>query len=130
MAELRFTSVGNIGEGGPDAIPVRQIGASTGYYVYVLGFEVVERTETTAKLRRDDATIGLAVNGQDPEQASIYFGVNDVDALHRELTEKGIAPSPIRTDTHGGKTYRVTFAQEPFGVCFCFGQEVAAKTGA
>lgn len=119
-----FKAVGNIGEGGPDAIPVKEIGPAVGFYVHVLGFTVVESNKTTARLRRDEVEIGLAVNGKDPEQASIYFGVSDIDAMHAELTAKGIEPSAIRTDTWNGGTYRVCFAKEPYGVCFCYGQQI------
>ena len=124
MSTLTFESVGNIGAGSPDAIPVKNIAPAIGYYTQVLGFAVVERTPTTAKLRRDAAEIGLAVNGEDPEQASVYFGVSDVNALFAELSEKGIAPSPLRIDNYGGAKFRVTFAQEPYGVCFCFGEKI------
>lgn len=102
-------------------IPVKEIPPAVGYYVNVLGFSVLERTDKTAKLQRDEATIGLSVNGEDPEQASVYFEVSNVEALHAELEAKGIAPSPLRTDLHDGETYRVCFAKEPYGVCFCFG---------
>ncbi len=88
----------------------------------MLGFSLVSKEGKTAILRRDEATIGLAVNGRDPEQASCYFAVGDVEALRRELEAKGIEPSPLRLDEHEGKRYRVFFAKEPYGVCFCFGQ--------
>jgi hypothetical protein len=39
-------------------------------------------------LRRDGAVIGLAQNGPDPEQASVYFAVNDVAALRDELATR------------------------------------------
>jgi len=93
-----------------------------GYYTQVLGFSVVSRDGNKAVLRRDEAQIGLARNGEDPEQASCYFSVSDVEALRRELEARGIEPSPLRVDEHGGEKYRVFFAKEPYGVCFCFGQ--------
>jgi lactoylglutathione lyase len=120
----QFKSVFNIGSGSPMALPVRDIGPAIAYYVHVLGFEVVEKTDKTATLRRDDANIGLAVNGEDPEQASVYFGVSDVEAVRAELEAKGIEPSGLRVDEHGGNKYRVFFAKEPYGVCFCFGQQL------
>jgi hypothetical protein len=42
--------------------------------------------------------------------------------MRRDLEAKGIEPSPVRLDEHGGKRYLVFFAREPHGVCFCFGQ--------
>src|SRR5438034_11818995 len=118
-----FKGVHPIGDTNTDALPIRSLGPAIGYYTQVLGFTVVSKEKDRALLQRDEATIGLAVNGQDPEQASCYFNVSDVEALRQELEGKGIEPSPLRVDDHGGKKYRVFFAQEPYGVCFCFGQE-------
>ena len=119
-----FNGVHPIGETDTSALPVRGIGPAIGYYTQVLGFSVVSKEKDRAVLQRDGAKIGLAVNGSDPEQASCYFGVSNVEALRAELEAKGIEPSALRVDDHGGKKYRVFFAQEPFGVCFCFGQQV------
>ena len=69
------------------------------------------------------AEIGLAVNSADPEQASVYFEVSDPDALRADLEAKGIEPSALRMDNYGGSQYRVFFAKEPYGVCFCFGKK-------
>lgn len=124
MKTAALLSASPIGDTRVDALPARSIGPAVGYYVHVLGFSLVERTETTAKLRRDEVEIGVAVNGDDPEQASVYFGTDNIEALRAELDAKGIEPSPLRTDSYGGNTYRVCFAQDPYGVCFCFGQKV------
>ncbi len=78
-------------------------------------------------LRRDDAEIGLAVNGKGPEQASCYFSVSDVEGLRQELDKEGIEPSEIRVDAIEGKQHRVFFAKEPYGVCFCFGQRISEE---
>ncbi len=120
---LTFTGAFPIG-GDVNAVPIKEIGPAVGYYTHVLGFSVVEKSDKAATLRRDQATIGLAVNGEDPEQASVYFAVSDVEAVHAELTAKNIDPSPLRIDTWNGKQFRVCFAKEPYGVCFCFGQEI------
>ena len=74
----------------------------------------------TAVLRRDNVQIGLAVNGRDPEQASCWFSVGDVDELRREYDARGIGPGIIDEQEYGGRPYRVFFAKEPYGVCFCF----------
>lgn len=121
-ATVEFHRVHPIGDTDSAALPVKEIGPAVGYYTCVLGFELVERQESRATLRRDAAVIGLERNDRDPEQASCYFAVSDVEALHRELTAKGIEPSAIKTQEHGGDRYRVFFAKEPYGVCFCFGQ--------
>ena len=117
-----FKAVGPIGDTDTDAIPVKGIGPAVGYFTHCLGFSLVSKDQTTATLRRDDVQIGLAVNGQDPEQASCWFSVDDVDALLRELDDKGIEPGVIDEQRYDGKPYRVFFAKDPYGVCFCFTQ--------
>jgi len=117
-----FKGVYPIGDTDVNALPVREIGPAIGYYTQVLGFSLVTKDQKSAVLQRDDARIGLAVNGRDPEQASCYFAVSDVEALRRELDAKGIEPGGVHVQQHDGKSYRVCFAKEPYGVCFCFGQ--------
>jgi hypothetical protein len=115
-----FRAVGPIGDTDTNALPVKEIGPAVGYYTQCLGFSLVSRDQKTAVLRRDDVQIGLAVNGQDPEQASCWFSVGDVDALWRELDARGIEPGTIDEQEYDGEPYRVFFAKEPYGVCFCF----------
>lgn len=117
-----FNGVFPIGDVNIQALPVRNLGAAIGYYTAVLGFELLEKSDSSAKLSRDSVIIGLEKNQFDPEQASCYFAVSDVELLHAEYAAKGIEPSDLRIDQHGDKRYRVFFAQEPYGVCFCFGQ--------
>jgi hypothetical protein len=117
---LFFKAAGPIGDTDTSALPVKEIGPAVAYYTQVLGFSLVERGEKTAKLRRDAVEIGLAVNGGDPEQASCWFSVGDVDALWRELDSKLASPGIIDEQEFDGKRYRVFFAKEPYGVCFCF----------
>jgi lactoylglutathione lyase len=107
--------------GDPQNLPVKELGPAIAFYTRVLGFQVEGRDAEHATLRRDDAVIGLTRNQEDPEQASCYFAVENLDALHHELTDVGLEPSATRLDNHGGKDYRVFFAKEPYGVCFCFG---------
>jgi lactoylglutathione lyase len=117
-----FRAVYPIGDTDTNALPVKELGPAVGYYTQVLGFSLVSKDRTSAVLKRDDAQIGLAVNGRDPEQASCYFPVSDVEALWSELDAKGIEPGEIDVQEYDGKRYRVFFAKEPYGVCFCFTQ--------
>ena len=117
-----FKGVYPIGDTDTNALPVKEIGPAVGYYTQVLGFSVIANDRTSAVLKRDDAQIGLAVNGRDPEQASCYFAISDVEALRRELDAKGIQPGDVQVQEYAGNQYRVFFAKEPYGVCFCFGQ--------
>jgi hypothetical protein len=120
-----FRSVSPIGDTKTEALPVESIDTAVRYYKDVLGFTPVTQQETSATLKRDDVTIGLAVSGEDPEQASCYFSVSDVESLRQVLASKGMETSELRTDVHEGNSYRVFFAKEPYGVCFCFGQPVS-----
>ena len=90
-----FKAVGPIGETDINALPVKEVGPAVGYYTQCLGFTLVSRDRTTAVLRRDDVQIGLSVNDEDPEQASCWFSVGDVDALWREYEAKGIGPGIV-----------------------------------
>lgn len=117
---LFFAEAGPIGETDIMALPVKEIGPAVGYYTQCLGFTRVSSDRTSAVLQRDEVRIGLTVNGQDPEQASCWFSVGDVDALRREYDARGIEPGAVAERVHAGKPYRVFFAKEPYGVCFCF----------
>jgi lactoylglutathione lyase len=123
-----FRAVHPIGDTDTRAPPVREIGPAVGYDTRVLGFSLVAKDRASAVLERDDAQIGLAVNGRDPEQASCYFHVSDVEALWSELDATGIEPGEVHVQEHEGRRYRVFLAKEPYGVCFCFGQP-AEPTG-
>ena len=126
MSEVVFESVSPIGDTDIRALPVCALGPAIAYYSQALGFTLVVKTEKSAVLSRGGAEIVLEVNDKDPQQASCYFAVSDVDSLHEEYTSKGIEPSTPRVDEYGGKRFRVFFAKEPYGVCFCFGQPVMA----
>ncbi len=117
----RFKGVFPI-SGDPQNLPIKDFGPAIAFYTRLLGFQVESRTADRAVLRRDEAVIGLACNQDDPEQVSCYFSVENLDALHRELTDAALEPSAIRLDNHEGRSYRVCFAKEPYGVCFCFGE--------
>jgi catechol 2,3-dioxygenase-like lactoylglutathione lyase family enzyme len=124
MREFRFKGAFPIGDTDVTALPVKEIGPAVAFYIRVLGFTLIEKTAKTAKLKRDDAEIGLAVNGADPEQASVYFEVENLDGLRNELIDAGSNPTDFRIDQHGGSKYRVFFDKEPYGVCFCFGSKM------
>ena len=122
LRSVLFKATGPIGDTDTNALPVKDIGPAVGYYTQCLGFTLVSKDQTTAKLKRDDVEIGLAVNGQDPEQASCWFSVVDVDGLWREFDAKGIGPGIIDQQVYDSKPYRVFFAKDCNGVCFCFTQ--------
>jgi lactoylglutathione lyase len=124
-----FKAAGPIGDTDINALPVKEIGPAVGHYTQCLDFTLVSKDGTTTRLRRDDVRIGLTVNGRDPEQASCWFSAGDVDALWRENDARGIGPGVIDEQEYDGKPYRVFFAKEPYGVCFCFTQPLAEAEG-
>lgn len=119
-----FQGIFPIGEADPDALPARELGPCVGYYTQVLGFTLVSREEDRAILRRDAVYLGLTRSTKDPAETSCYVAVNDVDALWRELTDRGIEPTAPHVDEYWGKRYRIFFAKDPQGITFCFGQPV------
>jgi hypothetical protein len=114
-----FKATGPIGDADTNAWLVKEIGPAVVYYTRCLGFSQLAKEVSTAKLRRNDVEIGLAVNGRNPEQASCWLSVGDVDALWREFDAKGIGPGIIGQQEYGGKPYRVFFAKDCYGVFFC-----------
>ena len=118
-----FESVSPIGDTDPMDLPVADVHRAIAYYQDKLGFGVTTLEAGAATLARDAVTLRLAQNGGDPEQASCYLGVSDVDAVHRELQHRGAGVSEAVSDmTHDGKTYRVIWLRDPDGLCYCVGQ--------
>jgi hypothetical protein len=124
MSQAVFQSVSPIGDTDVKSLPVCALGPAIAYYTQILGFTLLVKTDKSAVLSRDSAEIVLELNDKDPQQASCYFSVSDVEALRDEYATKGIEPSALRVDSYDGKNFRVFFAKEPYGVCFCFGQQV------
>lgn len=105
------------------ALPVMSLGPAVAYYESVLGFTTTSRNATTAVLIRDNAEIGLVVKGdhQPAKAGSLAFEVDDLDALHRELAERGGKPGEFDTEDWGGKQFRTFFMREDEnGYCYCF----------
>lgn len=123
-SNIRFEGVHPIGNSDPMALPVRMIGPAVAFYTNVLGFRLISKTETNAYLERDGVQVGLAKNDADPTQASVYFAVQGSDELREEYLARNLEPSATKIDDNGTDRYRVFFAQEPYGVCFCFGSKL------
>jgi lactoylglutathione lyase len=121
MAKLK--SVSPISNEDITALPVKDLPPAIAYYESVMGFTTASQTPTTAMLRRDDVKIGLVVdrNHQPGKAGSLAFAVDDLDALHRELTNRGGQTGAFGTDTWDGKQYRTFFMRElENGYCYCF----------
>jgi hypothetical protein len=76
-------------------------------------------------IARDGVEIGLVVNGGDPEQASCYIAVDDVELAREELLARQANVSDIRLDQHGDTAYRVFFFRDDEGLCFCLGAKAS-----
>ncbi len=120
MATL-FLSITPIGDTDPLDLPVADAAQAAEFYRDRLGFQVLELEPTAATVVRDDVTLRLAQNGGDPEQASCYLGLSDVDAVQREYSAQGVAGDVAEME-HGGVTYRVIWVRDPDGICYCLGQ--------
>lgn len=123
---VAFQAVSPIGNSDPRNLPVRDLEAALPFYQETLGFTVVARTDHPhqgATLRRDAVTLGLVENGGDPQQASCYIAVSDVEGARAELNERRLDISPIRVDQYGGQAYRVFFLRAPDGLCYCLGEQ-------
>ena len=132
MAKLE--SVSPISNEDTSALPVKESAPAVAYYESVMGFATVRRDEATATLRRDGAQIGLVAKAdhRPPEAGSLAFAVDDLDALHSELSKCGGKPGQFGIDQWGGKKYRTFFMREDEnGYCYCFHHPVsAAQPGA
>ena len=104
-------------------LPVKELAPAIAYYVSVLGFATVSHGDGTASLSRDEAQIGLVVNDKhEPHNAgSLAFRVDDLDALHRELIDRGGNPGKFDLQEWDGKRFRTFFMREDRdGYCYCF----------
>jgi len=121
MAKLK--SVSPVSSEDTRMLPVKELGQAIAYYESVMGFTTIGRDANTAILRRDDAEIGLVVKSdhQPHEAGSLAFKVDDPDALHRELAERGGKPGEFDIEDWGGKQFRTFFMREDEnGYCYCF----------
>jgi len=121
MAKLE--SVSPISDEDIMLLPVKDLATAIAYYESVLGFVTVTRNERSVSLRRDEAEIGLIVDGShEPHKAeSLAFLVDHLDALHKELTDRGTKPGAFDVQEWGGNQFRTFFVREDQdGYCYCF----------
>ena len=119
----QFLSVSPIGDTDPLDLPVADVQRAVTYYQEKLRFRVETREPGAATLTRGAVTLRLAQNGGDPEQASCYIGVRDVEAVHQEFLASGAGISERLGDMeHEGTSYRVIWLRDPDGLCYCIGQ--------
>lgn len=111
------------------AIIVSDYEVSRKFYVETLGFKVIRENY---RPERDDYKLDLELAGCELELFSgknnpprpsypealglrhLAFWVEDMDAVVRELREKGVDTEPVRTDPFTGR--RMTFFLDPDGL--------------
>ncbi len=134
---LVFKAVHPIADQDPNSLPVREIGPAVAFYTKLLGFTLLASDKGSATLIRGGAQIGLVQSEwHDPRHAgAFFFEVTDVDALRRELEDRGAEPCPIHVHHRDGQDYRLFFVRDRDsreadhdGYCFCFGQPVPLAT--
>jgi hypothetical protein len=119
MAKLK--SVSPISDEDTSALLVKELGPAIAFYESVMGFATISRDATTAVLRGDEAQVGLALDHQPSEGGSLAFAVDDLEALHRELSDRGGKPGEYGFDEWGGKQVQTfILREEENGYCYCF----------
>src|SRR5882724_6452135 len=110
----QFKSISPIGDGDPNAVPVKVIVPAVKFYTETLGFMVVTQDAQSAVLKRDDVQIRLVAKADhDPARAgSFYFSVADVESLRHEFAGKGAKPGATQIQQYEGKDYRLFFLRE------------------
>jgi lactoylglutathione lyase len=114
-------------QGDPMHLPVANLAAALPFYETVLGFRVVERSDTphaAAVIARDAVQIGLAENGGDPTQDGCAFHVTGLEALFDAFQRNGLdqrAPG-FDTEHRDGREWKVFFVVAPDGLCYWFGE--------
>lgn len=124
MTTVQFQSVSPIGSTDPLNLPVADAQKAIEFYTTSMGFTqpYTDNLETQpVRLVRDSVTLGFAENGGDPEQASCYLAVSDVGNLQAEYEDKGVNVTQVSEMEHEGKQYRVFWAKDPGGICYCIG---------
>jgi len=108
-------------------LPVPDLAAALPFYENVLGFRVLERSDTPHKaavLGRDEIKIRLAENGGDPSQDGCAFHVKDLAALAAEFRASGLQKelSEFNVEQRGGVPWNVFYVVAPDGLCYWFGE--------
>lgn len=111
------------------AIIVSDYEVSRKFYVETLGFKVIrenyrpERDDYKLDLELDGCELELFSGKRNPPRPSypealglrhLAFRVEDMDAVVRELNEKGVDTEPVRMDPFTGR--RMTFFHDPDGL--------------
>jgi lactoylglutathione lyase len=108
-------------------LPVADLAAAVPFYENVLGFRVLERSDTPCKsavLGRDEVRMRLAENGGDASQDGCAFHVKDLPSLFAEFKSNGLRKelSDFDVEDHDGVSWKVFYVVAPDGLCYWFGE--------
>ncbi len=110
-------------------LPVADIDAAIPFYTDILGFSLVSRDDSPIRsviLSRPAVTIGLAENGNDPEQDGCAFQVENVEDLYAEFKANGLKKemSEFKTEKNKNGTWKVFYIVAPDGLCYWLGERI------
>jgi len=113
-------------------LPVADLAAAVPFYEQVLGFRVLERSDTPCKsavLGRDEVRMRLAENGGDASQDGCAFHVKDLPSLFAEFKANGLQKelSDFDVEEHDGVPWKVFYVVAPDGLCYWFGERQTPK---
>ncbi len=106
---------------------VKDLGASIGFYVDVLGFACLNSSDSWASLGRDDVEVMLSLpNAHSPLDrlqfsGSFYFRTDDVEAWWHRLKDSARIVYPIENFFYGMREFAI---EDNNGYCLQFGQEI------
>lgn len=113
------------------ALPVTDLDAAAEWYAARFGMAEVERRDQpvpTVILERDEARIGFAITGGDPEQDGAAVLVSNIEALKDEFEAGGTPIANWRVDQRDGQRFRVFFVVAPDGLCYYFHEPLDGPT--
>ena len=106
-------------------IPVKDMPKATNFYADALGLEVTQDYRQDEKhwwislaMPEGGVTITLSLEeeGVKPGVLSMYFATSDVEAAHKELTDKGVKVSDVQDDLYGpGSGVKFITTDDPEG---------------
>jgi hypothetical protein len=89
------------------------------FYTEMLGFKVARQWDGGAVIQRDSVSFLLVPNNNREwaENSSFSIGVADLDALHAEYLQRGVAMGPLEMKFWGRRKFHMIV---PSGVCLQF----------
>ena len=108
---------------GAPVLLVPDVSATADFYRRILGFKVDPGTGTPeyTVVWRDNAALHLARGEQAPSSVRLFFWVRDVNLLHQQVVERGVAIDvPIGTRPYGVRDFSI---RDPNDVVVVLGQD-------